>query len=160
MISSQKLPDGRQMHFLQATSPPLAQNRLTATVPLGFSPYGFDERPWGTWQEFAKNEECTIRILNVDPDEMLSDQRHQQRDELYVVLDHDTLVQLDGHEIRPDVGDIVFIPSNTWHRLICPGKSRIRVLEVAFGHYDQENDIERRADKYQRPLTGEGIGAQ
>lgn len=136
----------------------------SATSPLAkricaARPYGFGKRPWGFWQELAKNEECTVRILNVDPEEMLSGQRHQLRDEMYIVLDPGTVVRLGEATVHPSVGDFVFIPRNTWHRLSCGGSARIRVIEVAFGHYDQENDIERIDDKYGRPLTGTGIGS-
>jgi quercetin dioxygenase-like cupin family protein len=46
-------------------------------------------------------------------------------------------------------GDYLLIPRGIWHRFSAP-KARIRVLEVAFGVYDEEFDIERLLDLYGR----------
>jgi len=137
-----------------------ALSRPAKDLSQGNPPFSAAERPWGFWQEFAKNEQCTIRILVVHPKKRLSDQRHQQRDEMFAILDPGTAVDLDGNLVTPSVGDFVFIPRNTWHRLICAGEIPVRVLEVAFGHYGQENDIERRHDDFGRKLIGERVGAE
>ncbi|HEX7555871.1 MAG TPA: hypothetical protein VF338_04550, partial [Leptolinea sp.] len=50
-------------------------------------------------------------------------------------------------------GDEFWIPPNTKHRL-SSGGSRIRVLEVGFGNWKQE-DITRYEDDYARPKEGE-----
>lgn len=116
-------------------------------------------RPWGTWEELVLNYKCTVRILCCNPGQRLSDQRHWSRDELFAILDPETVVELDGEVLKPIPGDYVFIPCGVWHRLICAGSNPVRVLEVAFGEYDQTNDIERRHDIYGRPLKGKNIGA-
>jgi mannose-6-phosphate isomerase-like protein (cupin superfamily) len=61
--------------------------------------------------------------------------------------------------LHPAPGDFVLIPRGIWHRLLSDCESAVRVLEVAYGAYDQENDIERKQDDYGRQLTGTGTGA-
>jgi mannose-6-phosphate isomerase len=117
------------------------------------------QRPWGTWEEFALNENCTVRILTCEPGQCLSDQRHRLRDEIYVILDAGTVVELDGETLHPEPGDYVLIPCLVWHRLICGGEKAVRVLEVAYGNYDQVQDIERRDDIYGRALDGQAVGS-
>ena len=51
-------------------------------------------------------------------------------------------------------GDEVWIPANARHRLACTGDRPVRVLEVAFGNW-QQDDIERYEDDYARPEKGE-----
>jgi mannose-1-phosphate guanylyltransferase/mannose-6-phosphate isomerase len=48
-----------------------------------------------------------------------------------------------------DVGDEFFIPKGETQRMSCPGSSPCRVLEIAFGEFDDE-DIERLSDDYGR----------
>lgn len=117
------------------------------------------KRPWGMWETLALNESCTVKILTCKPGQRLSDQRHHFRDEVFGILDSHTIVELDGETLTPNPGDFVVIPCRVWHRLGCGGPLPIRVVEVAFGNYDQNNDIERRDDDYGRRLNGDGIGS-
>lgn len=116
-------------------------------------------RPWGMWEELVQDGNCTVRILTCNRGQRLSDQRHRERDEFFYILDPETLIELDGEMISATPRDCVFIPRMVWHRLACGKADAVRVLEIAFGRYDQANDIERRSDDYGRPLRGPGIGA-
>jgi hypothetical protein len=59
--------------------------------------------------------------------------------------------EFDSHvnSVTLKAGDYLLIPRGIWHRFNAP-KARIRVLEVAFGVYDEEFDIERLVDLYGR----------
>jgi dTDP-4-dehydrorhamnose 3,5-epimerase-like enzyme len=46
-------------------------------------------------------------------------------------------------------GDYVLIPRGVWHRTKA-SMDRVRLLEIGFGLYDQDHDIERRWDDYER----------
>ncbi len=109
-----------------------------------------DIRPWGNFKQYVYNEECTVKIITVDPNQMLSNQAHKKRDELWVIIDDGLRVELDDKIIDPKPGDEIVIPRNTKHRLSSLGKKG-RVLEVSFGYFD-ENDIERFDDIYGRKL--------
>ena len=107
-----------------------------------------DVRPWGNFRRYTYNEKCTVKILTINPDEMVSNQIHKKRDELWVVLDNNLRVRLNGKDMYPKPGDEIIIPRNTKHRLCSLGKKG-RVLEISFGCFDEE-DNERLDDLYGR----------
>jgi len=109
------------------------------------------ERPWGSELWFVQNSVCTVKILIVKPGQILSDQRHQQRSELWFHLNDGATVNINGVESEPAKNTETWIPQGTWHRLGAKADAPepVRVLEIMFGQFDQ-NDIERRSDKYGR----------
>ena len=112
------------------------------------------ERPWGNFRQFAFNEDCTVSLMEVTPGQRLSLQSHTGRAELWIVLDDGARVQV-GDEVRDCcAGEEIWIPAGERHRLSCAGEKPCRVLEVAFGNWQQE-DITRYEDDFQRPEQGE-----
>jgi mannose-6-phosphate isomerase len=97
------------------------------------------------------NTPCTVKILTCNPGERLSLQRHEHRSELWVALDEGVVVDLDGETIRPKVGEKVWLPVGSMHRLRCDAETAapVRVLEISLGTFDEE-DIERFEDAYGR----------
>jgi mannose-1-phosphate guanylyltransferase/mannose-6-phosphate isomerase len=110
-------------------------------------------RPWGSFRQYAYNQKATVSLMTVRPRQRLSLQSHSHRDELYIVLDKGALVQVGTKTFRARPGDEFWIPARTRHRLGSRGPT-VRVLEVAFGKWRQE-DIVRYADDYARPARGE-----
>ena len=115
-----------------------------------------EKRPWGEFHQYTKHEVSTVKTLIVNPGESLSDQRHQFRTELWISHTVGGRVHLeyaDGQKevVELIVGTEVEIPVGTWHRLEClpDAPAPIRLTEVSFGKFD-ENDNERRSDKYGR----------
>jgi len=108
-----------------------------------------DVRPWGRFRRYTLNEVSTVKIITILPGQSLSEQRHERRDELWVVLDDGIEVQVGDTTTRPESGDEFFVPRGETHRLSCAGDHPARVLEVAFGEFD-ESDIERISDVYGR----------
>lgn len=122
---------------------------VTKPIPAQKPPVAFVSRPWGTFSQFANNEDCTVSLMTVLPGQRLSLQSHTGRAELWIVLDDGVSVQV-GDDIREyRAGDEIWIPAGERHRLSCPGDKPLRVLEVAFGNWQQE-DIRRYEDDYQR----------
>lgn len=112
------------------------------------------ERPWGSFKQFAFNQDCTVSLMTVLPGQRLSLQSHTGRAELWIVLDEGARVQV-GDDIREyGAGAEIWIPANERHRLTCAGTEHVRVLEVAFGNW-QQADITRYEDDFKRPETGE-----
>ncbi len=106
-------------------------------------------RPWGSFSQYAHNRDCTISLMTVLPGRRLSLQSHTGRAELWIVMDEGAIVQV-GDDIRTHkAGDEIWIPVNERHRLSCKGDKPVRVLEIAFGNWQQE-DIERYEDDYNR----------
>lgn len=84
----------------------------------------------------------------------LSLQSHTGRAELWIVLDEGAQIQV-GSDIRTyHAGDEIWIPAEERHRLTCVGEKSCRVLEVAFGNWQQE-DITRYEDDFKRPEQGD-----
>jgi mannose-6-phosphate isomerase len=121
----------------------------SSPTPNEKPPVAFVQRPWGSFLQFAHNQPCTVSLMTVLPGQRLSLQSHTGRAELWIVLDDDAVVQV-GDEIRShQAGDEIWIPAHAKHRLSCGRDTPVRVLEVAFGNW-QQDDITRYADDYQR----------
>lgn len=107
-----------------------------------------ENRPWGNFERFCKNENTTVKILQVNPNEQLSLQFHRYRNEFWKVIDGEGSVTL-GEEVKSaKKGDVFHISKETTHR-ISTTNSSLRILEISFGHFDEE-DIVRLEDKYNR----------
>ena len=111
-------------------------------------------RPWGHFDQLVSNAPVSVKIITVEPGRRLSLQRHSQRGELWCILDVPMDVLLEAGSWRAAPGETVWVPRGAVHRLGNPGSTPGRVLEVAFGTFD-EDDIERLADDYAR---GSGKG--
>jgi mannose-6-phosphate isomerase len=107
-----------------------------------------EKRPWGKFTQYALNKKCTVKILAVLPNQELSLQSHEHREELWVALDNELKAQLDEKIIPLKKGQEILIPKGTKHRLI-GGKKTGEVLEISFGFFD-EKDEKRFEDKYGR----------
>ena len=107
------------------------------------------ERPWGGFEQFAHNEAVTVKIITVAPSQRLSLQSHTQRDELWQVIDGPADVEVAGQAQSVPAGGRAWIPRGSTHRLGNSGTAAIRILEIAFGHFDEE-DIKRLVDDYDR----------
>lgn len=128
-------------------------NFVTKSIPAAKPPVGFVERPWGSFRQFAFNRDCTVSLMTVLPGQRLSLQSHTGRAELWIVLDDGAVVQVGEEQREYRAGEEIWIPANEKHRLGCRGPQPVRVLEVAFGNW-QQDDITRYADDYRRPATG------
>ncbi|MDR3546730.1 MAG: phosphomannose isomerase type II C-terminal cupin domain [Candidatus Pacebacteria bacterium] len=107
-----------------------------------------EERPWGSFEQFTLNEPTTVKILSVSAGKRFSLQKHEHRDEYWKVIDGSGIATI-GDETRDvRMGDTIEIPRGTMHRLL-GGDQGIRVLEISFGDFD-ENDIERFEDDFGR----------
>jgi len=132
----------------------MSQTSNTSTnIPHNQPDIDYVERPWGSFKQYAHNQPVTVSLMSVTSDQRLSLQSHKGRAELWIVLDAGAVVQIGDKEIHPAVGDELWIPANTKHRLSSKGGT-VRVLEVAFGNW-QQDDITRYDDDYQRPDQGE-----
>jgi mannose-1-phosphate guanylyltransferase/mannose-6-phosphate isomerase len=130
----------------------------TKPIPAGPPRVAHVTRPWGAFKQYAFNEEVTVSLMTVQPGQRLSLQSHTGRAELWIVLDAGAVVQVGDCVSTHRAGDEIWIPAQTRHRLsgppAGPGATAVRVLEVAFGNW-QQADITRYEDDFQRPAQGE-----
>jgi mannose-1-phosphate guanylyltransferase/mannose-6-phosphate isomerase len=131
----------------------MSKSHITKAIPLEQPKVAVVHRPWGSFEQYAFNQEVTVSLMSVEPNQRLSLQSHTGRAELWIVLDQGAIIEVDDTVSHPKVGDKIWIPANAHHRLASDGR-RVRVLEVAYGNW-QQDDITRYADDFNRPTEGE-----
>tara|TARA_B100001250_G_C19087513_1_gene481174 strand:+ start:62 stop:406 length:345 start_codon:yes stop_codon:yes gene_type:complete len=109
-----------------------------------------EERPWGWHEVIDQGNRYKVKIIQVNPGQKLSLQRHHHRSEHWVIVEGVALVQIEDKETLVFENQSTYIPSNTMHRLSNPGKIPLKVIEVQSGAYLEEDDIERFDDEYGR----------
>ena len=107
------------------------------------------ERPWGQFEQFVANAPVTVKIITILPGRRLSLQRHAHRAEMWRCLDHPVDVEVEGQSPVLHPGETLIVTPGATHRLGTSGTLPARVLEIAFGDFD-EADIERLHDDYAR----------
>ena len=107
-----------------------------------------ENKPWGSFREFVKNEAVTVKILFVKSGEVFSLQKHHFREEFWRVLSGQPDISIGDNTVKGKPGDEFKIPPETSHRIGAPIDD-VEVLEISKGEFD-ENDIVRLEDKYGR----------
>lgn len=107
------------------------------------------ERPWGKYREYARNEPCTVWIVEMNAGHSGSLQSHQNFDELWIMLTDGGEVQVADEVRKVCAGDEIFIPRGTKHRLTNRGDELLRMMEVAYGKVKDEDKV-RYEDRYGR----------
>ena len=69
-------------------------NYLTKPIPETKPETKLVNRPWGSFRQFANNEDCTVSLMTVLPGQRLSLQSHTGRAELWIVIDDGAIVQV------------------------------------------------------------------
>lgn len=114
----------------------------------GLSNYEKEVRPWGNFERFTLNETSTVKIITVSPNEELSLQTHEHRDEHWRVLQGSGSVVVGEQTLPAEVGDTFYVARGQKHRM-AGGPQGLQILEIATGTFD-EADITRLEDKYGR----------
>jgi mannose-6-phosphate isomerase-like protein (cupin superfamily) len=92
-----------------------------------------------------------VKQLQVTPGHRLSLQRHQHRQEHWVVAQGLATITVDDRTWDAPAGEMIFIPQGAVHRLANHGTDIVILIELQLGTYFGEDDIERLQDDYQRP---------
>ncbi len=111
------------------------------------TPY-IEERPWGKFEQFTKNEISTVKIITIKPGEELSLQYHEKRAEFWKVLAGEPTMTIGDKVTQATEGDEFFVAPQEKHRMKA-GDREVRILEVGLGEFD-EKDIVRLEDNYGR----------
>lgn len=105
------------------------------------------KKPWGWEKHFIENKKCTVKILEVKPNETLSLQKHKKRTEEWYFLT-DGYVQLGNKKKKVKKATTIEILKNKPHRLFAKNKP-VQALEISYGKFEQKDEI-RLEDKYGR----------
>lgn len=102
------------------------------------------ERPWGDWTVLKNYKDTKIKELYVKPYHSLSMQRHIHRNEYWFVVEGTVTLR------REDTAETIhkhqgaLINKKQWHQLCNDTDKTIRVVEIQWGDYCEEEDIERK----------------
>lgn len=108
------------------------------------------EKPWGWCEEvFSETSNYKCKRLYVNPEKSFSLQYHNLRNEYWTVVQGDAKVIVGESEKDVKVGDFIFVPRTTVHR-VTGGKTGITLIEVQIGDPCDEDDIVRLADDFGR----------
>jgi mannose-1-phosphate guanylyltransferase/mannose-6-phosphate isomerase len=107
-------------------------------------------RPWGSYETVAEGARFQVKHIIVDPGETLSLQMHYHRSEHWVVVRGSAEVTVGDRVSILQENESTYIPAGTKHRLANPGKVPVELVEVQFGPYLGEDDIQRFEDQYGR----------
>ena len=107
-------------------------------------------RPRGHYISVVEQEKWQVKLINVNPGEMLSLQKHRHRSEHWVVVSGEAKVKINNDVKILSENQSTYIPLGAIHRLINPGKLPLILIEVQSGSYIGEDDIERFEDNYGR----------
>jgi len=111
----------------------------------------FDERPWGSYTVLDDELfDHKVKRLVVAPGKRLSYQKHGQRAEHWFIVNGTATVTLDGVERDYSAGDSVDIALGQAHRCENRGTTPVVLIEVQYGTYFGEDDIERLEDDFGR----------
>lgn len=109
------------------------------------------ERVWGYYRVLHEDVGVKVKELTVDPHCNLSMQRHDQRNEYWLVAAGSGMVRSirdDGRiqETHIEHHDEYSVPIGDWHQLVNNTDHELRIIEIQYGHSCEEEDIERRSD--------------
>jgi len=107
-----------------------------------------ETRPWGDFERLTHNELTTVKIITVQPNQQLSLQYHNHREEYWRILHGSGEVVIGDQTILAQKGDGFHIPKKAVHRMQTQDNTMV-VLEISYGIFDEE-DIVRLEDKYGR----------
>lgn len=108
------------------------------------------DRPWGEWQVLDKQSHVVVKKILVYPGCRLSLQRHQHRTERWIVTEGVATAYCDGRITQLHVGESIWIPRQSMHRLSNEGEGPLALIEIQLGDFLSEEDIERFDDDYGR----------
>lgn len=121
-----------------------AQDRAEAQLPAQV------RRPWGTYQSVHQGDHFQVKHITVEPGGQLSLQRHAHRAEHWVVVSGKGRVTIDDQVQILGADASVYIPQRSVHRMENPFDEPLHLIEVQYGAYLGEDDIERLEDVYGR----------
>ncbi|WP_226570984.1 mannose-1-phosphate guanylyltransferase/mannose-6-phosphate isomerase [Mangrovibacter yixingensis] len=99
--------------------------------------------PWGHVETLVMNTRYKVNRITIIPGGELSLQLHHHRLEHWVVLAGTASIQVDNNAFFLTENESTTIPVGKKHKLSNPGKIDLEVLEIQFGSYLGEDDVQR-----------------
>jgi len=111
-------------------------------------------RPWGYYEVLLDTDYCKVKRIVVKPNQRLSYQYHDKRQEAWTVVRGIARVTKNDVDNDYSVGETVLIALGDKHRIANLSDTEDMVfIEVQTGTYFGEDDIFRIKDDYNRDLN-------
>jgi mannose-1-phosphate guanylyltransferase/mannose-6-phosphate isomerase len=107
-------------------------------------------RPWGWYETVSEAAGNKIKRIGVNPGQQISLQRHRQRAEHWLVVQGTAQVTVGERQFELPTGGHCDIALGQLHRIANRTLQLVEIVEVQFGSYLGEDDIERLQDDYGR----------
>ena len=104
----------------------------------------------------GENQLGSVHLISMDRGQKTSFHYHHIRNEIFMVLDNEAVIQMWDKFVRLRKHEAVRVPAGVPHRVIALDRP-CRVLELAEGFFDQGRDIVRLEDTYPRKTDPEGV---
>lgn len=108
------------------------------------------ERTWGFYEvlHIANEAESKVKRLILEPGKSISMQRHFQRAEIWFVESGDGVIYTQKDGVVEKISNLpkhslVHIECQDWHKLSNESKEPLVIVEIQYGNYCDESDIER-----------------
>lgn len=109
------------------------------------------QKPWGSYEIISLSNNYQVKRIVVKPEQKLSLQSHKQREEHWIIVKGEGIVQLGKLFIPVKTGSSVLIPKGEKHRITnTHNTEELIFIEVQIGSYLGEDDIVRYEDIYGR----------
>ena len=108
-----------------------------------------DNRPWGRWEEYLNEPGYRVKRILVHPGRRLSLQKHEHREEHWVVVQGEGLFTLNDDVRRVSRGDMLHIALGDVHRIENDRDDYLVIIETQLG-VCLEDDIIRLEDDFGR----------
>ncbi len=109
-----------------------------------------ENRPWGKFYVIHDEPNYKIKRIEVDPGQRLSYQYHKKRSEVWIIIEGEGLITLNGDIKKYKSGDTLKIYKGDKHRVENKNSQKLIFIEVQTGEYFGEDDIIRIEDDYKR----------
>jgi mannose-6-phosphate isomerase-like protein (cupin superfamily) len=108
------------------------------------------ERPWGYYRVLHEVPGMKVKELTVNPGQSLSMQRHNLREEYWIVSEGEAFVNraMSSGYAMPSVHlrkhTEYRVPAKEWHQLTNSFDVPVKIVEIQYGEQCVEEDIERK----------------
>lgn len=107
-------------------------------------------RPWGSYEVIKSSGNYKIKRIIVEPGHRLSLQSHKKRDEFWVIVNGNALIEIESSTYNLKYGESIKIKRNEKHRVKNISEDKLILIEIQTGEYFGEDDILRFEDDYNR----------
>ncbi len=107
-------------------------------------------RPWGKFTNLFTGKEFLIKELHINPQGILSLQKHNHRSEHWYIAKGRPLITLNQKRFLMRQNEHIFIPVKSKHRIENLENKSVKIIEAQIGSLLKETDIIRYKDIYGR----------